>query len=58
MRNDFVEGMELLIDCKKLVEDLVKETKRKIELLYINGKDTSYLENELERYLNVLRLSE
>ena len=58
MRNDFVEGMELLIDCKKLVEDLVKETKRKIELSYINGKDTSYLENELERYLKVLRLSE
>ena len=27
MDNDFIKGMEILINCKKIVEDLVEENK-------------------------------
>ena len=55
MKSDFVIGIEILIDCKRLVEDLVRETERKIERVKMSGKDTSYLEMERERYLKTLR---
>ena len=54
MKNDFIEGMEVLINCKQLVEDLVSETESKIERLYRMGRDTSYLEGQRNRYLKVL----
>lgn len=54
MKNDFVEGMEILINCKRLVENLVRETEIKIRNVNMAGKNSYFLEEEKERYLRAL----
>lgn len=55
MENNFIEGMEILIDCKRLVEDLLRETEIKINMMYERGRDTKWLEEQRTRYLKTLR---
>lgn len=45
----FIEEMEILIECKRLVEDLLVEKKKMAEYLYKTGKDTRLLELEIAR---------
>ena len=54
MKNDFVEGMEILINCKRLVENLVRETEIKIRNANMAGKNSYFLEEEKEKYLSAL----
>ena len=57
MNNDFIEGMEILIGCKKLVEDLIDENKYILESLEKRGADPksiNVIQNKINRYQDVL----
>lgn len=49
VNNMFIEEMEILIECKRLVEDMLDEKMLKAEYMDKCGKDPSFLESEIER---------
>ena len=57
MNNDFITGMQILIDCKKLVEDLIKESELTLERMDRMGVDTNTMktfQNRIYNYKSVL----
>lgn len=45
----FIEEMEILIECKRLVEDMLGEKQTMAEYMEKCGKDPSFMESEIER---------
>lgn len=45
----FIEEMEILIECKRLVEDMLGEKQIMAEYMEKRGKDPSFMESEIER---------
>ena len=45
----FIEEMEILIECKRLVEDMLGEKLTMAEYMDKCGQDPSFLESEIER---------
>lgn len=45
----FIEEMEILIECKRLVEDMLGEMQTRVEYMEKCGKDPSYLKKDIER---------
>ena len=57
MNNDFISGMQILIDCKKLVEDLIKENEYTLERMNRMGVDPNTMkvvQNRVDKYRKVL----
>lgn len=56
MDNDFIAGMEILINCKRLVEDLIEERKYMLERAEYKGDDVQIrtLQKAIDRYQSVL----
>lgn len=56
MDNDFITGMEILINCKRLVEDLIEERKYMLEKAEYKGDDVQIrtLQKAIDRYQSVL----
>ena len=54
MGNDFIEGMQILINCKRYVEDRIDYLDKRIEEMNRCGKDTEALQQEVNRLLRVL----
>ena len=50
----FIEEMEILIECKRLVEDMLGEKQTMAEYMEKCGKDPGYVENEIERLQRAL----
>lgn len=50
----FIEEMEILIECKRLVEDMLGVRKDMVERMEKCGKDPSFLEEEIERMQRAL----
>ena len=50
----FIEEMEILIECKRLVEDLLGEKQTMAEYMEKCGKDPRYVEQEIERLQRAL----
>jgi hypothetical protein len=56
MDNNFVLGMEILINCKHLVEDLLAEKKRLLKHLETSGKlkQAQIVQAQIDRLQRVL----
>ena len=54
MNNDFIEGMEILINCKRYVENRIEFLQRQIERMDACGKDPRALHSEINRMQSVL----
>lgn len=57
MDNNFVKDMEILFNCKRLVEDLVKEKEYILERLTERGCDVRQayaIQKQIDRYKAVL----
>lgn len=57
MNNDFISGMQILIDCKKLVEDLIKEneyTLEQMDRMGVNSNTMKTVQNRIDKYRRVL----
>ena len=56
MNNDFITGMEILFNCKRLVEDLIEERKYMLEKAEYRGDDVRIrtLQKAIDRYQSVL----
>ena len=56
MSNDFIAGMEILINCKRLVEDLIEERKYMLEKAKRRGDDLQIetFQKVIDRYQSVL----
>lgn len=56
MNNDFIAGMEILINCKRLVEDLIEERKYMLERAEYKGDDVQIrtLQKAIDRFQSVL----
>lgn len=50
----FIEEMEVLIECKRLVEDLLDEKLTMAEYMDKCGKDPRFLDSEIERLQRAL----
>ena len=50
----FIEEMEILIECKRLVEDMLGEKQTMAEYMEKCGKDPGYVEKEIERLQRAL----
>lgn len=50
----FIEEMEILIECKRLVEDMLGEKQTMAERMDRCGKDPSFLKKEIERMQRAL----
>lgn len=50
----FIEEMEILIECKRFVEDMLGEKQSTAEYLAKVGRDTQSVELEIERLQRVL----
>lgn len=50
----FIEEMEVLIECKRLVEDMLGEKLTMAEYMEKCGKDPSFMEGEIERLQRAL----
>ena len=50
----FIEEMEILIECKRLVEDLLAEKVARAEYMNKCDKDSGYVEKEIERLRRAL----
>ena len=50
----FIEEMEILIECKRLVEDMLDEKRFMAERMDRCGKDPSHLKKEIERLQRAL----
>jgi hypothetical protein len=50
----FIEEMEILIECKRLVEDMLGEKQTMAEYMEKCGKDPSFMESEIERLQRAL----
>ena len=50
----FIEEMEILIECKRFVEDMLGEKQSTAEYLEKVGRDTQSVELEIERLQRVL----
>lgn len=50
----FIEEMEILIECKRLVEDMLGVRQDMIARMEKCGKDPSFLEEEIERMQRAL----
>lgn len=54
MDNDFIKGMEILINCKKIVEDLVEENKFLLSQVEKKGAEFTYTSHEtIQRKINL-----
>lgn len=54
MDNDFIKGMEILINCKKIVEDLVEENKFLLSQMDEKGAEFTYSSHEtIQRKINL-----
>lgn len=54
MDNDFIKGMEILINCKKIVEDLVEENKFLLSQMAEKGAEFTYSSHEtIQRKINL-----
>ena len=54
MDNDFIKGMEILINCKKIVEDLVEENKFLLSKMAEKGAEFTYSSYEtIQRKINL-----
>lgn len=56
MNNDFIASMEILINCKRLVEDLIEERKYMLEKAKYRGDDARIrtYQKAIDRYQSVL----
>lgn len=54
MNNDFIEGMEILINCKRYIENRIDVLDKNIERMNRCGKDTMALQKEVNQMLAVL----
>lgn len=54
MGNDFIEGMEILINCKRYVENRIDFLDKRIEQMHRYGKETGALQKEVDRLYLVL----
>lgn len=54
MNNDFIEGMEILINCKRYVENRIEFLERQMEKMDECGKDPRALQSEVDRLKSVL----
>ena len=53
MDSDFIKGMEILINCKKIVEDLVEENKFLLNQMDKKGAEFTYSSYEtIQRKIN------
>lgn len=50
----FIEEMEILIECKRVVEDLLGEKQTTAEYMRKLGEDPGYMEQEIERLQRAL----
>ena len=50
----FIEEMEILIECKRLVEDMLGEKQSMAEYMDKCGKDPSFMQSEIERLQRTL----
>ena len=56
MKNDFVIGMEILINCKHLVEEVIEEKKYILRQLETRGdlKQARKIQAQIDRYQRAL----
>ena len=54
MNNDFIEGMEILINCKRYIENRIDFLQRQMERMDKCGKDSRPLQSEINRMQGVL----
>ncbi len=50
----FIEEMEILIECKRLVEDMLGEKQTMAEYMEKCGKDPSFMQCEIDRLQRAL----
>lgn len=50
----FIEEMEILIECKRLVEDMLGEKQTMAEYMEKCGKDPGFMASEIERLQRAL----
>lgn len=55
MDNDFIKGMEILIDCKRYVEKHIDDLMYKVEFVEKHGGDTSLLLKEIDKCKKILK---
>lgn len=54
MSNDFIEGMQILINCKCYIEDRIEYLSGVIKKMDACGKDPTTLQNEINKLQSVL----
>lgn len=52
--NDFVKGVEILVDCKRYMERRLLYLQQSAEKMKMNGKDTSSTEREISIIEDIL----
>ena len=52
--NDFVKGVEILVDCKRYVERRLLYLQHSAEQMKMDGKDTTWIKREISDIEDIL----